>query len=107
MKRFLSGLLLAATCVLLVGAVLIGVYGIVDTERTLAALANDPAASGMDFMGVGWGYGICLFAVSALGAAVSLVSAKLQQRKIRRTASQTAAALFFLLLAVSVCLFYR
>lgn len=76
MKQILSMVLLAASCLVLVLSLFVCVYGIWDINRTLEALANNPSASGLDYFGIGWGYGICLFAVSTVGLILSIISKK-------------------------------
>lgn len=82
-------------------------YSICDINSAVDELANDPSASGIDYGGIGWGYGIGLFTISVLDLILSCVSKKLQQRKIYQYISFAAALVFVLLMAVSVILFFR
>ena len=77
-----------------------------DIIRIQNELANAPGASGIDYWGIGWGYGISLFAVSILGLILSWVSKKLLQQKILRNISVIAIVVFVLLIIASLFMFY-
>jgi len=81
MKRTLSIILLIVSCLVLIVSIVFCVYSIVDINRILNKLANDPSASGIDYFGVGWEYGICLFTASFLCLILSGISKKLLQQK--------------------------
>lgn len=81
MKKILSLILLATVCLTLIAAIVCCLYGAYDTERTLQELAG-MGASGIDYLGVGWGYGICLFAISLFGLILSIIDIKLLQDKL-------------------------
>ena len=106
MKRMLSIILLAASCLILIVSIAFCCYGVYDINRTLNELANNPSASGIDYFGVGWGYGICLFAASTLGLILSGISKKLLQQRILQYISIAAMVIFALLLITSFFLFY-
>ncbi|MBR3978939.1 MAG: hypothetical protein IKJ94_04880 [Oscillospiraceae bacterium] len=105
MKRILSMILLVASCLVLIVSIIFCVYSIADINRILNELANDPSASGIDYFGIGWGYGICLFAVSVLGFILSWISKKLLQQKILRYITIAAMAVFALLFIISIFTF--
>lgn len=106
MKRMLSIILLAASCFFLLVSIVFCFYGVYDINRTLNELANNPSASGIDYMGVGWGYGICLFIASTLGLILSGISKKLLQQKTLQHITIAAMVVFSLLLITSIFLFY-
>ena len=76
-------------------------------SRVLAELANDPSASGIDYFGIGWGYGICLSAISIFGIIVSYINKKVQQIQVLKNISLGAIFIFALFIVLSVLLFYR
>jgi len=81
MKRLLSISLIVVLCLVLITSVAFFVYSIVDINRIMNELSNDPSASGIDYFGVGWEYGICLFTASFLCLILSGISKKLLQQK--------------------------
>lgn len=105
MKRTLSMILLIVSCLVLVASIVFCIYSFIDINRILNELANDPSASGIDYFGIGWGYGICLFAASVLGLILSAISKKLLQQKIGRYVCIIAIATFIFLIITSICLF--
>lgn len=107
MKKIMSMILLTASCLVLILSLYICIYGIYDINRTLGELANDPSASGVDYWGIGWGYGIILFATSTLGFLLSVISKRMQQTKILQYVSLTAIIIFSLLVVVAIFIFYR
>ncbi len=106
MKKTLSVILLVVSCLVLVVSIAFCIYSVVDINRSLNELANNPSASGIDYLGIGWGYGICLFTVSVLGFILSAVSKKLLQQKSLRYVCIIAMVIFALLLITSIFLFY-
>lgn len=82
------------------------IYGIYDIGRSMDELANDPSASGIDYMGIGWGYSISLSALSAFGLILSAVSIKLSQRKALRYTSVAWTVVSAILMIISVFLFF-
>ena len=106
MKRILSMILLVASCLVLIVSIGFCVYSIVDINRISNELANDLSASGMDYFGIGWGYGICLFTISVLGLLLSGLSKKLLQQKTLRYLTIVAMGVFALLLITAIFLFY-
>ncbi|MBR5322573.1 MAG: hypothetical protein IKU48_03410 [Clostridia bacterium] len=106
MKRKLSMILFVISCLVLITSIVFCVCSIVDINHILNKLANDPSASGIDYLGIGWGYGIGLFAVSVLGLILSMISKKLLQQKTLRYICIIAMVVFALLLITSVFLFY-
>lgn len=82
------------------------IYGIYDIGRSMDELANDPSASGIDYMGIGWGYGISLFALSAFGLILSAVSIKLSPRKTLQCTSVAWTVVSAVLMIISVFLFF-
>jgi hypothetical protein len=79
---------------------------VVDINRILNELVNNPSASGIDYFGIGWGYGICLFTVSVLGFILSAISKKLLQQKSLGYVCIIAMVIFALLLITSIFFFY-
>lgn len=98
--------LLAVSCLILFIALVFCIVGIYDINRTLANLADDTGASGIDFMGIGWGYGIGLFTASLAGLLFSSITRKMLTHKFLQKIAYAAIVLFSLLIAVSVFLFY-
>jgi hypothetical protein len=107
MKKALSYVLLIAMSMLLVASLCMCIYSFYDLNCVLNELAKDTNASGIDYFGIGWGYGICLFAISMVGLIVSIISKKIQQQRILKKFSLGAMVVFVLLIVVSVFLFYR
>lgn len=106
MKQTIPTFLLAAACLLLLLAVVLFIYGVSDLNRTLDILASDPAASGIDYMGLGWGAGISLLAVSLPGLILAVIASRSHTRRLLRRISAATAAIHALLTALSVFLFY-
>lgn len=106
MKRILSIILFVVSCLNLVFSIVFCIYSVVGINRILNELANNPSASGIDYLGLGWGYGICLFAASAFGFILSMISKKLWQQKSMRYICITQMVVFTLLLIASIFLFY-
>ena len=106
MKRLLSMILFVVLCLILIVSIVFCVYSVIDINRILNELANDPSSSGIDNFGIGWGYGICLLAVSVLGFILSGISKKLLQQKALGYVTIIAMAVFALLFLTSIFLFY-
>ena len=81
-------------------------YSVYDLNRTLEELSNKPGTSGIDYLGIGWGYGIVLFFLSISGLPFSIIATVLLKRQKLRNVSQGATILFVLLITASICLFY-
>ena len=92
---------------LLVASLYVCIYSFYDLSRVMGELANDPSASGIDYFGLGWGYGICLFALSIIGLIVSVINKKVQQIQVLKNISLGAIFVFALFIVLSVLLFYR
>ena len=107
MKRVLSTVLLVAMGLLFIASLCFCIYSFYDLNRVLAELANDPSASGIDYFGIGWGYGICLSAISIFGIIVSYINKKVQQIQVLENISLGAIFIFALFIVLSVLLFYR
>lgn len=106
MKRTFSFILPVISYLVLLFSIVFCIYSIVDINRLLNDLANDPGASGIDYFGIGWGYGVILFACSVFGFILSCINRKLLQQKALRSVSVIGMILFALLFIVSLCLFY-
>lgn len=106
MKRTASIILLSASYLVLIASVMFCMHSICDISRTLHDLAKDPSASGMDYWGIGWGAGICLFVLSVLGSVLSGLSMKLLRQSMLRYVSAAALAVYGLLFAASLFLFF-
>lgn len=107
MKKVLSIMLLVATGLLLIASLSFCIYSFYDLNCVLAELANAPSASGIDFFGIGWGYGIGLFTISIIGLIVSIINKKVQQQQVLKNISLGAMLVFVLLIVISIFLFYR
>lgn len=105
MKRILAMILFVVSCLVLIASIAFFVYGVVDINRILNELSNNPSASGIDYLGIGWVYGIGLFVVSILGLIMSGISKKMLQKKILQYASIVEMVAFSLLLVTSIFLF--
>ena len=105
MKRILAMILFVVSCLVLIASIAFFVYGVVDINRILNELSNNPGASGIDYLGIGWAYGIGLFVVSILGLIMSGISKKMLQKKILQYASIVEMVAFSLLLVTSIFLF--
>lgn len=99
MKRILPFVVM---CLHLIATLLFCVYSILDIERYL----QQPGLSGIDMLGLGWGYGICLFALAVLGIILSNISEKKQTEGPLKTISCFVKIVFWLLIVVSVIIFY-
>lgn len=107
MKKFLSIALLVAMSLLFIVSLSFCIYSFYDLNRVLGELANDPSASGIDYFGLGWGYGICLFALSIIGLIISVINKKVQQLQVLENISLGAILAFVLFMVLSVLLFCR
>lgn len=67
MKKVTSTILLVLSLLFVVLSVAGTFYAIYDIDRISNDLAHNPSTSGIHFMGIGWGYGIVLFVLSAIG----------------------------------------
>ena len=67
MKKVTSTILLVLSLLFVVLSVAGTFYAIYDIDRISNDLAHNPSTSEIDFMGIGWGYGIVLFVLSAIG----------------------------------------
>ena len=106
MKRTFSFMLLVISCLVLLFSIVFCIYSIVDITRLLNDLANNPGASGIDYFGIGWGYGVVLFVCSVFGFILSCIDRKLLRQKALRSASVIGMILFALLFIASLFLFY-
>ena len=107
MKKVLSIILLVAMILCFITSLCFCIYSFYDINRVLAELANKPSASGIDYLGLGWGYGICLFGISIIGLIVSTINKKVQQIQVLKNISLGAIFVFVLFIVLSVILFYR
>lgn len=107
MKKTISIIIFAVSVLILAALVIACIYGIYDINRTLNELANDPGASGIDYFGIGWGYGIILFALSVPELILLAVNMKLLQQKTLRYISAAGIVISGLLMMASIYLFYR
>lgn len=106
MKRITSTILLVLSLLFVVFSVAGTIYAIYDIDRMSKGLANDSSASGMDFMGIGWGYGIVLFVLSAIGLTLSAINIKLLSKKALRYTAFAEVAVSSILLIISIFIFY-
>ncbi len=106
MKMAVSIALFSVSCVVFLLSVLFCIYSFVDIHSILQALSADPSASGIDYFGIGWGYGICLFAAASVGLILSLISKQKLQGRILQRICLVCTAGSALLLAVSLVLFF-
>ena len=106
MKKTLAILLLVLSCLVLIGSVIFCCYSVYGVNRTLDEVANDSSVSGIDYLGIGWGYGIGLFLLSAFGLILSIISTVLAKQGSLKYISTVAIVLFILLLIVSLGLFF-
>ncbi|MBQ6818155.1 MAG: hypothetical protein IJP35_00925 [Clostridia bacterium] len=102
MKKALSIILLTVMGLLLMASLCLCIGFACEWTR----LTNDPGASGLDYFGVGWGYGIVLFVVSVVGIIVAAISRKVQQQRVLKNISLGAVLAFVLLVFVAVGIFY-
>lgn len=84
MKKVTSIILFALSLLFVALSVAGTIYAIYDIVRISNDLANNPSSSGIDFMGIGWGYGIVLFVMSIFGLTLSAVNIKLLSKKALR-----------------------
>lgn len=106
MKNTISIVLLILSLFMVIATVGCTIYGIYDIEQIKNELANNPSASGIDYMGIGWGYGIILLALSIFGVIISVINIKLTDKKILRYISTFEVILFVVLMIIAVFLFY-
>ena len=107
MKKVLSIILPVVMTLFFIASLYVCIYSIYDINRVLDELANNPAKSGIDRFGIGWGYGICLFAISIIGLIVSVINKKVQQLQVLKNISWGAILAFASFMVLSVFLFYR
>ena len=106
MKKITSTSLFVLSLLLVVLSVVCAIYAIYDIDRISNDLANDPSASGIDFMGIGWGYGIILFVLSIFGLILSAVNIKQLSKKVLRDTAVAEIAVSAVLIIVSIFIFY-
>lgn len=106
MKKITSTILFVSSLLLVVLSVVCAIYAIYDIAQISNNLANDPSASGIDFMGIGWGYGIILFVLSTLGLILSAVNIKLLSKKALRYTAVAEVVISSVLVIVSFFIFY-
>ena len=106
MKKTASIILFILSLLFVILAVSGTIYAIYDIAQFSNNLASDPGASGIDFMGIGWGYGVILFVLSTIGLILSAVSIKLLSNKVLRYTAVAEIALSAVLCIVSVFIFY-
>ena len=107
LKKVLSIIFLVAMSLSFLISLLLSIYSSYDLNRVLVELANDPSVSGIDYFGLGWGYGICLFSISIIGLIVSIINKKLQRQQILKNISLGAIFSFVLFIVLSILLFYK
>lgn len=105
MKKTVSIIIFIASSLIVFLSVIYCFYGIYDIKRIFVELENNPSASGIDYWGIGWGYGFNLFAYSALGLILSSINIKLLQKKALRNISIAETVLSVLLVIASICMF--
>lgn len=106
MKKVTSIILFVLSLLFVALSVAGTIYAIYDIVRISNDLANNPSSSGIDFMGIGWGYGIVLFVMSIFGLTLSAVNIKLLSKKALRYIAVAEVAVSAVLIIVSVCIFY-
>jgi hypothetical protein len=106
MNKSASTILFILSVIFAILTVIGTAYAICDITRISNDLTNDLAASGVDFMGIGWGYGIVLFALSAIVLILSAVSIKLLSNKALRYTAVAEVILSAVLIVASVFIFY-
>jgi hypothetical protein len=95
------------SCLTLIATISSCLYSLYDLNRIANELANNPSASGIDYLGNGWEYGIMLFAMSSFGLAVSTISSKLfKNKRAPKYISIASIIIFVLLLMTSIAIFY-
>lgn len=105
MRKTISIILLALSLLVVTLSAAGTIYAIYDINRITNDLANDPSASGIDYLGIGWGYGIILCAISAVGLILSAINIKLLQRKTLRYAAIAEGVVSAVLIITSIFLF--
>ena len=104
MRRVVAWVFLALLCLVLVLSVAFLIYSIFDIPRVKGELARDPSASGIDYWGIGWGYGIGLFCLSLFGLTLGIINLHLQKRELLQYGCVVSVILFGMLMAASFCL---
>ena len=106
MRKRIPIILSAISYLILIAAVLFCICSIIDSIRITSELTVDPGASGMDYFGIGWGYGIGLFTLSVFGLIFAGISMHGLRQKFLRWVTGIAILIFVLLLITSIFLFY-
>ena len=107
MKRIISIFLFVIMCLTLLASISFCLYSFFDLNRIADELANNPSASGIDYLGNGWGYGIILFVMSCFGLVVSTISSKLfKYKRTPKYISVASIIIFVLLLMTSISIFF-
>jgi hypothetical protein len=108
MKKRLSILPFILACCLLIGVIGWGISGIYDISRAIQWLEEQPAPSGVDFLGLHGAvfiYGVGVFLISLGGLIVSWISRKVVKYEKLGRISGVLMLLFGLLLLLSVGLY--
>lgn len=107
MKRKMSIIFFILSCLTLIASISFCLYSFYDLSRIANELANNSSASGIDYFGNGWGYGIVLFFMSSFGLIVSTISSKLlKNKRTPKYVSVASIIIFVLLLITSIAIFY-
>ncbi len=106
MRKLISFILFALTVLTVIITVIFCIYSIVDIQRELVRLENTPGTSGIDYLGLGWGYGIILFFVSVFGLIISAINIQVSYINIVKYISVASTLLFVLLVFASFAVFY-
>lgn len=106
MKKSISVILFILSLVVVTLSIAGSIYGICDINRMRNDLANDTSASGIDYMGIGWGYGIILFVASAIALILSAINIKMLKKKSLQYISVAEVFASVILIVTSVFMFY-
>ncbi len=102
MKKTGSMVLLVVSCLLLAVSLVLCVYSVYDINCKMDELANNPSVSGIDYLGLGWGYGTVLFIPSVLGLILSCITKKVQQQSVCKSIAFFTIIAFLALIVASV-----
>ncbi len=109
MRKALSLIPLIMAIILFVASVILCFYSVYDINSARNELADNPGASGADYLGVTIAYGaslFILFSLSTLGLILSVISRKILEQRIPRLISIVLIFLFVFIMTTSFFFYF-
>lgn len=88
--------------IVLAVSVIFCIYGIYEFNE----IANNPSTSGIDYLGIGWVFGLGLFILSIFGLILSVINTKIVKINSLKYISLASIFLFGALIITSIFIFY-